>query len=102
MDQFLRFYKNKTMLLCERIFQTGDDSQVHKGSSKLGGIYLNFIELCDQQQDVYASLPYRVYFKYKLRGFSSIPDEEGLLYVPDIDGEIYRDVYRRCKSRVSC
>ena len=62
-----------------------------KGSSKLGGIYLNFIELCDQQQDVYASLPYRVYFKYKLRGFSSIPDEEGLLYVPDIDGEIYRD-----------
>lgn len=32
-----------------------------------------------------------MYFKYKLRGFSSIPDEEGLLYVPDIDGEIYRD-----------
>lgn len=36
-----------------------------KGSSKLGGSYLNFIDLCDQQQGVYASLPYRVYFKYK-------------------------------------
>ena len=42
-----------------------------KGSSKLGGIYLNFIELCDQQQDVYASLPYRVYFKYKEVGIRS-------------------------------
>lgn len=36
-----------------------------KGSSKLGGMCLNFIDLCDQQQGVYASLPYRVYFKYK-------------------------------------
>ena len=52
--------------------------------------YLNSISLLDPQQNAYASLPYRVYFKYKLRGFSSIPDEEGLLYVPDIDGEIYR------------
>ena len=52
--------------------------------------YRNYLLLYDLQQNVYTSLPYRVYFKYKLRGFSSIPDEEGLLYVPDIDGEIYR------------
>lgn len=52
--------------------------------------YRNYLLLYDLQQNVYTSLPYRVYFKYKLRGFSSIPDEDGLLYVPDIDGEIYR------------
>ncbi len=34
-------------------------------------MYLNHINLCDQQQDVYASLPYRVYFKYKEVGIRS-------------------------------
>lgn len=44
-----------------------------KGISKLGAgvMYLNYIDLCDQQQDVYASLPYRVYFKYKEVGIRS-------------------------------
>lgn len=42
-----------------------------KGISKLGVMYLNHINLCDQQQDVYASLPYRVYFKYKEVGIRS-------------------------------
>ena len=42
-----------------------------KGISKLGVMYLNHINLCDQQQYVYASLPYRVYFKYKEVGIRS-------------------------------
>lgn len=54
--------------------------------------YKNCILLYDVQQNLYTSLPFRVYFKYKLMGFPSEvdPNTGFSLYLPDIKGDIFR------------
>lgn len=54
--------------------------------------YRNYLLLYDLQQNVYTALPFRIYFKYKLRGFPlDVDPETGIsLYVPDIHGDIFR------------
>lgn len=54
--------------------------------------YKNSILLYDAQWNFYTSLPFRIYFKYKLMGFPSEvdPDTGISLYLPKIDGDIFR------------
>lgn len=56
-----------------------------------GNVYGNWLSLYDAQKNKYTSLPFRVYFKYRLVGF--FPTLEGVEppFVPDISGEVRQE-----------
>lgn len=56
-----------------------------------GNIYGNWLALYDAQKNRYTSLPFRVYFKYRLVGL--FPTLEGAEppFVPDISGEVRKE-----------